>query len=236
MNGHERYADLAAPYVLGALDEHEGADFESHLSECPDCREEVELLETSAHALPLGVPQLEPPPELRERIMAVVSREAELLAAAGPEADRATVAAEPKAPWWRRLSITGPLAGAAVAAALVAVFVLGGGDGKGDFTTLRASQAPVGADVRMQVGESHSTLVAEGLPSPPRGRVYQIWIKRPGQDPEPTPALFRPSDAGTASVDLPGSMDGVEGVLVTHEPLGGSESPTRDPVIVVDAA
>ena len=36
---------------------------------------------------------------------------------------------------------------------------------------------------------------------------------------------------GSASVDVPGSLDDVEAVLVTSEPEGGSQVPTRKPVI-----
>jgi anti-sigma-K factor RskA len=227
---HERYDELVAPYLLGALAPVEHEDFEAHLTACAECRAEVELLRVGVESLPGSVPQVEPPPELRDRIMAVVHREAELLAAAGPEADRPPARAA--TPWWRRLRLLAPVT-AAVAAALLAVVVIGGGE---DLRTIEAAQAPAGAMVRMHVGDEHSTLVAERLPDPPRGRVYQVWLKRPGRDPEPTRALFSPSDSGTVSVDVPGSMDGVEGVLVTDEPMGGSETPTRDPVIALTTA
>ena len=76
----------------------------------------------------------------------------------------------------------------------------------------------------------NSTLVASGLPAPPDGRVYQLWLKRPGRAPEPTTALFRPSRDGTASAGVRGSLDGVDQVLMTDEPDGGSqEPPTRAP-------
>jgi hypothetical protein len=70
-----------------------------------------------------------------------------------------------------------------------------------------------------------------GFPAPPEGRVYQVWLKRPGRDPEPTRALFGVRD-GRATVEVPGAVRGVEQILVTDEPRGGSRVPTRAPVVV----
>lgn len=225
MSGHERYDDLAAPYVLNALDDGERERFEAHLATCAECRAEVELLSVPAQALPASVAQVEPPPELRDRIMAIVEGEAELLAAAGPQADRPP---RRRSPWARRLSLIVPAAAAAVGAFL-AVVVFDGND----LQTIEAAQAPRGAAVRMHVDEEHSTLVAERLPDPPSGRVYQVWLKWPGKPPQPTRALFRPGPEGTVSVDVPGSMEGIENVYVTDEPMGGSDAPTRKPIITL---
>jgi anti-sigma-K factor RskA len=229
VNSHEPYADLVAPYLLGALDDDERVGFEAHLAGCRQCRHEVDLLQVGADGLLAGVPQHEPPPELRERVMSVVYREAELLAAAGSDAIEPRPHQRSRRRWWRRPHIAAPLA-AAVAAAALAVVVLTGED----LHTIEAAQAPSGSQVRMLVHDQHATLVAEDLPAPPAGRVYQVWLKRPGADPEPTRSLFRPGETGTASVDVPVSLDGLEAVLVTHEPLGGSEAPTQEPVIAVE--
>ena len=49
-----------------------------------------------------------------------------------------------------------------------------------------------------------------GLPSPGPGRVYQVWRKQPGAKvPKPTDALFSVSRDGTATVDVPGGVEGV---------------------------
>ena len=50
--------------------------------------------------------------------------------------------------------------------------------------------------------------MARGLPAPPSGRVYQVWLKRDGHAPEPTAALFMPSRDGAATASVPGSMEG----------------------------
>jgi anti-sigma-K factor RskA len=231
VNDHDRYDGLAGPYLLSALDEHERSLFEGHMAVCALCRDEVDELRVATEALPASVVQFDAPPELRDRIMSIVNREAQLLAAAGPEADRPATAApasRERRGWRRRLGLLAPVLAAAAAAAF-AVVVFDGSD----IRTVEAAQAPQGAAVRMHIDEEHSTLVAEDLPAPPEGRVYQVWLKRPGRDPEPTRALFSPSAEGTVSVDVPGSVEGLESVLVTDEPIGGSDAPTRDPIIAV---
>ena len=70
-------------------------------------------------------------------------------------------------------------------------------------------------------------LVASDLPAPPSGRVYQVWLDKGGKAPEPTNALFSTRRDGSASVDVPGSLDGVKRVMVTDEPPGGSRRAER---------
>jgi anti-sigma-K factor RskA len=235
--GHEQWGDATGAYVLGALDDTERAAFEEHLAGCPACREEVDEMLPAVRALPVSVEPVDPPPALRARIMAEVEREASLLAAAGPEADR------PPSRRRLRFPLRVPrLVPAAVAAALLLVGVgIGVGVtqlGREEPHTVRArvtdpARAPeAAADV--EVDEDGATIVAHGLPAPPSGRVYQVWLKRPGHAPEPTSALFTPSRDGTATATVPGRMDGVAQVLVTDEPDGGSRTPTRDPLLVAD--
>ena len=87
--------------------------------------------------------------------------------------------------------------------------------------------------VAMQVDDGHGTLKVEGMDQPPRGRVYQVWTQRFGQDPKPTDALFTVDKDGSASVDVPADAGSVDAVLVTDEPPGGSLQPTTGPYISV---
>jgi anti-sigma factor RsiW len=242
MTEHERFKDSAAAYLLGALPAGELQAYEAHLAGCPACREEIEVLAPAAEALPASVEPMAPPPELKARIMAEVEREAALLAAAGPAADRPP-AREPSPPrrrsWLPRLSGAPRLATFAATAALLVLGVAGGlgiarlagDDAHTVAVQVDAARAP-GAGAQLEVSGDGATLVARGLPAPPSGRVYQVWLKRPGHAPEPTSALFAPSTDGTATATVPGEMEGVEQVLVTDEPMGGSKVPTREPLLV----
>src|SRR5207302_1034171 len=56
--------------ALHALDETEEREFERHLPLCESCRRELAGLRDAAAALAYGVDAPEPPPDLRERILA----------------------------------------------------------------------------------------------------------------------------------------------------------------------
>jgi hypothetical protein len=48
--------------------------------------------------------------------------------------------------------------------------------------------------------------------------------------------LWSPRSNGSAEVAVPGSLDDVEAVLVTDEPRGGSQKPSRPPFITAPLA
>jgi hypothetical protein len=87
-----------------------------------------------------------------------------------------------------------------------------------------------GASAVVRVTDGHARLEVRGMRNPPRGRVYQVWLKRGSGAPEPTDALFTVR-GGHGQVDVPGSIKGVDQILVTSEPPGGSAAPTSKPVI-----
>jgi anti-sigma-K factor RskA len=227
--GHEHWRDATGAYVLGALDETERAAFEEHLAGCPACRDEVDQLLPAVEALPISVDPVAPTPALRARIMAEVEREGSLLAAAGPEADRPGGWARDSA---RRFSWRIPrLVPVAVAAALLMVGIaIGVGasalNGEPERTVVADVSGAPGATVQLELDGDEGMLMARGLPAPPSGRIYQVWLKRDGHAPAPTAALFVPSRDGAAMASVPGSLDDVDQVMVTDEPDGGSPQPT----------
>ena len=231
MSDHERWNDTAAAYVLGAMAVAEREEFEAHLSTCEICREEVEELQPAAEALPMASPLMVPPPELKDRIMAEVEREAELLGAAGAGADR------PERTRRERRGL-GWLSGwrlAPVAAALLIAGVLMGAAVTGpDQRTVAATVDAPGASAHVKIDGGQGMLVAENLPAPPEGRVYEVWLMPEGSDvPAPTNVLFTPREDGSAEAALPG-LNGADKVLVTDEPHGGRDAPTGHVMISAD--
>lgn len=240
---HPQWAESIGAYLLEALPDSERTGFERHLEACASCQDEVESLRVALHVLPASVEQLAPPAELRSRIMAVVTAEAQLLeAAAGPRADLPEPAvARERIPLRSRFRVPAlrPAFALACAAALLVLGGLGGAllddEGSGPASrTVAASVERGDATAKLVVGRDASRLEVANLDKPPEGRVFQVWTQRPGGKPVPSTALFVPRSNGSASVAVPGSLAGVEEVLVTDEPVGGSDAPTRTPFLSAD--
>ena len=229
---HDRWADSLGAWMLGALpEEEEAAEFRAHLAECADCRADAESLRVAVDALPASASPALPPPALKGRVMAIVEREASLLQAAGPEADRVRPSRRRRFPSFAGLTLRPALALPLV----LLLLVLGGGaallgreafDQDARVVAARVNPELDGAHAELEVDGDRGRLVSSRLPAPPAGRVYQVWVDRGGPAPEPTSALFSTRRDGSASVDVPGSLDGVRQVMVTDEPTGGSPKPT----------
>jgi anti-sigma-K factor RskA len=227
-----RHRDDAGPWVLGALDDEDARAFALHLDSCPICRLEVVELQVVADVLPMAAPQLVPPPALKSRIMGVVESEAQLLRAAGPEADRPPVVVGDRGRrrFFGRLR---PLPAAVLATALLALGVVAGVLlSGGEDTTSHPGFGPKGAQVALRVtGGEHGVLDMRGMPAAPSGRVYQVWLIHGKDKPRPTHTLFTVPSDGRARVEILESLKDTDQVLVTTEPPGGSEQPTSAPLM-----
>jgi anti-sigma factor RsiW len=228
---HDRWQDAVATYVLGALPEDERAGFEAHLATCPACREELGELRVAAEALPVAAPPMRPPPALKARIMAEVEREAELLRSAGPAADR-----PPRRRFaFPRFSLPTPAVAALACAALLIGLGVGawafGSSGGHTVDFQRSGTLSARATAELDVKGDTAVLVARGLPEPPAGRVYQVWLQR-GKEVMPGPT-FVPRRDGSGAAAVPDAVNGADAVMVTREKLGGAASPSEDPIITV---
>jgi anti-sigma-K factor RskA len=221
----------AAAYVLGALDDQER--FRDHLATCAGCRAEVAELQGVVDLLAETVDPLAAPTQLRASVMASVRAEAEVLSAAGARADRPSQRARRR--WTTPLSFGA--AGAAVAAAVAVAVVLATSGGSKPRERVREAvltASESGARAKLVERHGHGELVLSGMRQAPRGQIFEIWLlKRGAKAPTPTNALFGVSRTGNASVAIPGELGGVSAVLVTHEPIGGSSTPTSAPFLQV---
>ncbi|MGH2857836.1 MAG: anti-sigma factor, partial [Solirubrobacteraceae bacterium] len=87
---------------------------------------------------------------------------------------------------------------------------------------------------QLRIAGGRASLVVHRLPSPPPGKIYELWLQHGNRAPSPA-GLFSVT-AGSADVGVPGSLHGVTHVMVTPEPSGGSQVPTHAPVITVTLA
>ena len=220
---HSRYEEDVGAYLLGALGDSELRDFEAHLAECPRCAMDVDRLRPAADALPRSVTQLAAPPSLKRSIMREVEGEA-------PR--RSLARFLPSLP-----ALRPAVALAAAAAALVLGVAVGLGLGRsgddGERTVAanmdRGRLPAASGSLTVPEDGTDSVLRVQGMPAPPRGRVYQAWVQRGGAVvPQPT---FEVSRDGSGAAAVTEDLEDAEAVLVTVERRGGARSPSGKPVV-----
>lgn len=216
--------DVAA-YALGALDAGEVQAFEAHLETCAICRDELFAFQEVVAELPVSVLACEAPKRLRRRVMAAVAAE-----------PKPGWRESPRRSWIPQLSGSRPRLGMAVAAVAAVVAIAAGaltlGGGNPVHTrviTARVTGSTGSAQVRL-TGD-RAELVVRNLSPPPLGQIYEVWLRRRGHAPAPTSPLFSVNSHGAGDVEVSGSLRGVNQIMVTPEPAGGSPAPTHPAVI-----
>lgn len=250
--------DLAASFVLGALDDDEADAVRAHLADCPDAHAEIAELGGVLPVLAASVPQVEPRPALKAGILAAAAADLESRSAtpvvapplAFPSADERAerVAA--------RRGGSGTGAWVLRIAAVLAIALLGGWNlllqGQLDQARTYEQQVAAVLDVAAQPGALTAVLTAEGGSGPSglaavaadgavtlamRGltpttgdQVYEAWAI--GGDGTPVPlGGFKVGEAGIALFEGDGLPTDPGLVLaLTLEPRPGATAPTT-PVV-----
>jgi anti-sigma-K factor RskA len=222
---HPDRDDLVA-FVLDALEPGEAREIEAHTPGCARCTRELEALVPAVAVLGESVEQLEPPPELRERVLAEVRAD---VASSGAEPER--TAKRPRRRGWRGVFARPAIAvGLAIVIAAVGGYLIAGNSGSGG---PEGSTVPVvaqqGIGGTLAVGEQSSMLDLHGL-APVKGRqVYQVWVTK-GQSLTPS-SNFIPDPSGRAMTAVDGRLTAGTTVMVTREPHPGETAPTS-PVLL----
>ena len=248
---HEQFRDLAAGFVLDALEPAEMDAVRAHLATCTEPHPElVELGGVAAYLAELPEP-VEPPAALKGRLMAAIEAEvaATRRAAAAEDQKKRPAPTSIDAERQRRLPLFTPRFALQLAAVLL-VAVLGAWDllllgqtqtAQQEARTLRDAIAAAGAPgahvggiagtkeqpaasgfVALSPTGGTGYLVVEGLAPAPAGKVYQAWFIAAGV---PRSAGVMTTSDGLAVLALSGA-DPVETVALTIEPAGGSVQPT----------
>jgi len=233
---------LAGAYAVNALPPDERADFEAHLDGCAACSQEVAELQETVARLGLAIAQ-DPPSQLRARVLAQADRVRQLPPQL-PVAPPLSGSARPR--WLRGVVATA----AAVVVALAISLGLLTEELRDRLTEARATEqriaavlnaddvltrrAPMsgGGQAALAVSPSRdvAVLLGSGIPAPPDGRTYQLWLIGPqGQT---SAGLLEPNPDGHVTRVATGELADVHQVALTVEPAGGSQQPTSDPVWV----
>lgn len=241
--------DLAGAYVLDALEPEEALAFEAHLQTCPLCRTEVTELHHVVEVLPLAVDPVEPPANLRDRILVEIESPRQTLTIV-PGGELPTPSGTSQRRSWLRERTT-PLA--AVAALLIAslagwnVYLQTHHGSSTDPVTALVADAeksgatvyPVGATavdpaasaVLVQPrGAKPAYAIIRGVSALPPNKVYELWFMH-GTKPT-SEAVFKPSGAVTQIVRLATTTAGYNLTAVTVEPAPhGSAGPTTPAIL-----
>jgi anti-sigma-K factor RskA len=255
---HSEYEELAAGYVLGALEPDDEHLFQQHLSGCPVCEANVRELEAVVGELAYAVPPVDPP----DTVWAGIRREIR------PEAARRTVLPAPATgaegrptggAGGRGLRL---LPGLAAAAAIVLVVVLSlwnlnlrdenavyrervaaleratelANDPNASLVTLDDTPGPQGAQATVIASsrQDRGVLIVENLPPLQRNRVYELWGVPQGDIAKAEKALvFQPlRRQGVQTLEFEVPIQPGTVFAITEEPgPDGSEKPTSDPIL-----
>jgi anti-sigma-K factor RskA len=252
---HSEYEQLAAGYVLGALEPDDEHVFQRHLGGCSECEANVRDLEEVVGTLAYAAPPVDPPETLWASIQREVRHEAR------PDARRAPPRPQPQPRVVRPRRWASPLvARLAAAAAIVLVAALSVwnlnlrdenagyrdrvtaleqatrllNEPNTSLATLKGS-TQAQATVLASTAQGRGVLIVDNLPPLQRDKVYELWGIPDGGNGRPQKAHvftvpLRPQGVQTLEFDLPIQRDMV--FAITEEPgPQGSDQPTTEPIL-----
>lgn len=217
--------DEVAAYALGALDPAEAESFRAHLETSVVCRDELAVFQQVADVLATSAPQHQAPAHLRPRVLDAVEHDYKL--------DVRGEERRGSRRWLVRILLPRRALALGTTVAIAAVAV-GGVELDSSGTPgprVYAAQVAGPGSAEVSVTGGHAELIVHHFSPRPAGQIYEVWLDRPGRPPAPTNALFSVTATGDGDVEVPGNLRGVDAVMVTPEPAGGSRVPTHLAVI-----
>lgn len=237
----EDFEELSGAYALGSLTSEERRAVEAHVAECPACTLKLQELQSVANLLPLTVPDVEPPADMKARFFAQLQQEG---AAKTARSQRPPVVQRPRRNRWRL--------GLLAVAAIFVCMLLGG------MTIWNISLQQQVAQLSTNTVQSSSyalqglsdhanargqltcyskpnvcTVVVYGLSQTTGNHVYQGWLLHGKQ--LTSVGLFTIKN-GTATLDFQETISGYDTVAISLEPgPAASKDAPRGPVIAAGA-
>ena len=250
----EHLTDDLVLFALRELPAEQAAEVQRHLDDCPQCRRELDEINSNMALLALSTVASAAPQRSRQRLLNAIRQE--------PRAARRLVM---RRPWWSFMPM--------VAALVLAVFGLmlwrenaslrrrlEVVQQQADERLSNLTRAKMVLDTLTSPESAHFALVASKFRPVPEGRAsymkktgtlvftavhlqvlppektYQLWLI-PANGSAPVPCgMFKPDAQGAASIIMPVMAKNVapKTFAVTVEPEGGSETPTM-PIVMAGA-
>jgi hypothetical protein len=259
---HDEAIELAAGYVVRALDPTDEAAVREHLATCEEQHPEFEELGGVVPALLADVPLVEPPAALRDRILdaarADLAARPQVVPSAPPSAPTAFPAAAGRET--RRMARTSRLDWALRIAAVIAVVALGAWglglqrqlDAARQFdqavanvldaaarpgaqaVVLSAAAGKQGQGIAAVAPDGTVTMAMRDLPATTGGQVYTTWVIV-GKNAPIAVADFRVTDGVASVTTRPAQTPSGAVLAVTLEPNAGNTAP-KGPIVASGTA
>jgi hypothetical protein len=253
------WPELLAGYVLGDLSSSDMIQVQAYLERHPEAIADINELQTTLGLLPLALPEVPVPPQIKTQLLAAIPR-AESLPSAIPVPGRAQLKAQRR--WFA-------LAGS-VAAGLVAVLgiqsyqlrqelaanrqelarlkesLIANASKTDRYQEARALMGQSGSHVMNIAGtgvatgakgnvvvlpdQNRALLMVENVPPPPVGKVYHLWAVVEGR--KVACIQFAPESDGRVLMQIPANRwSNAVQMVVTLEPIQTGEMPTGEMVM-----
>jgi len=214
-------------FALGVADDPEREEILEHLGRnCPSCTAGMASAMSTVTAMSGAVKIVNPPKNLRRRVVAAVEK-------------------EPKRSW---MAVYAPwLVTAALSAALIAIGISGRRENGRDAGMLRSAMPILNdpASKAMRFGEGDRSVtgrvfvsmdrgvvfIGANLPHLDAGKIFELWVLPVNGKPVPA-GIFQGQPDATAVFVRPGPVVNASAIAVTVEPEGGSDQPTTTPFVV----
>lgn len=235
MTLHEQVDELIAAYSLGAVDTAEAALVRRHLPDCVECQETLLRMTEVVAVLPLSLEEVDPPRELRDRIMSGIAASGSV-----PTNRTLKVVADPERSgnllFLRRVPSWAPVAAAAVLLAAMFGWNLSlqnrhavTAPSTQQASLVDGAHSPVGAVTYMK-DRQVAFVTFNALTAPAAGKTYELWVIPAGGKPQAA-GVFLPDPDGSKVLVLNRAIGHGDIVAVTEEAPGGVTQPTGAPVI-----
>lgn len=250
---HEEFQDLLAAAAFGTLTDEEWATLRGHIDACAECQRELRDFQFIAAALPLTLDELQPEPQLRNRILAIVQHEHRStepsMAAVRPGAPaetRGSGEGQETPPPMPRLEsrIPTPIRrGHLWATAALVLLSLLAGAAVGRFLFADTPEpAPASETIAIQFStpipnvegeltylpeQRLFTLSMDNMPAAPEDHVYQVWLIG---DSGPVSAGVMDNPDGEFAVAADRARYDALAITIEPAPLS-SAGPTTDPIM-----